>query len=762
MTGIRTQVDIDPTSLGITWSANTTYRIAIEEGFVEEDGGEVQLSPAVPTLLSFTTNATGPVLSSSSPTSGATNVIGVNKVTLTYDRKVIINTGSIKFYRVGSPDELIQTLNVAESDVYLESDTHQLSFNLVDAIQVPNATYYFTVDADAVKDYDNFYSPAISDANIIRFTTGAAPAIVSTSPSDNATNVSSTSISITFDRAVKKGAGYIELYKTSDNSLAHQININDSKVTFDGSTVTLNTIFLLESDTSYYVKVTEYAIRDVGGVYFAGISNSTTFNFTTAVGGTVGSLDTENLYVNDYLWILYPTYTEVMPTTQNEVDNSAGVNLYGKLEGASTYSLLHTFYFGKTAPVGESHAGYAELNVFNNGIRVFCSSYLENVADYYLTIDDNAFYNDATGLIIPGISTQTTTLSFDTKGVFATDSDKEYNGNQTNQLWVGATDGSYILKALDPAVQYTIQLSSNVGSFALDSATPVSTLTLTNTRYNLDSYLVSGNIKFYPTKDVTSDGTYTVVFKQGSTTFATTTLALNYSGTSTTEETITFNGNGTFTPSYEQLTYRPTADVLLVGAGGAGISYGSIAGGGAGVLEETGLTISNTNYAYTVGSGGDSVSTSTRSESGGIVTRYVGESGGSTTIFGLTAGGGTGAIRESSSLFGDIYFEGGSSGSPQSKAGAGGESVDDAAAGAGETGAQAKAAGRTYALGVDSTMLGSLGNYKLGASGNWSAITNPARVFPRDAGQGGWHVATSNGTNNTYGTRGIIVLKLKS
>jgi hypothetical protein len=764
--GIRTQVDIDPAALGITWAPNTQYRIAIESGFMVEDGGEAQPNPAVPSLLSFTTNATGPVLSSSSPASGATNVIGVSKVTLTYDRKVIKNSGFIKFYKVGSPDTLIQTLNVAETDVYLESDTHQLSFNLVDAIQDPTSTYYFTVDANAVKDFDNFLSPAITNANTIRFTTGAAPAIVSTTPTDNATGVNSVSIGITFDRSVKKGTGTINLYKASDDSLAHSINVNDSKVTFSGATVSINTTFLLEGSTAYYVQISQYAIRDVGGIYFAGIANKTSFNFTTSAGGDVGGILTDNLYVNNYLFIVYPTGTQVRATTQNQVDNTAGVKLYGKLQGASTYSLIRTFYFGRTAPAGESNAGAAECNVFNNAIRIFCSSYLENVADYYVTIDDNSFYNNVTGLVMPGVSTQTTALSFDTKNVFVEVVAKQYTGNQSNGLWLNpvAGDESYIIKALDPSLNYTLTFTSPIGTFGLDSATPVSTLTVTANRYDLRGYLVNGNIKFYPTKNTTTNSTITVVFKQGATTIATQTQALTYSGTSTTVETVTFNANGTFTPTYEQLTYRNTAAVLLVGGGGNAITYGGVTGGGGGVVEQSGLTISNTSYAYTVGVGGSTVATTTRSESGGTVTRYVGQAGGNTTIFGLTAGGGTGAVRESSSLFGDILFQGGNSGSPQSNAGTTGDSGQIMAGGAGETGAAATAANRKGALGVDSTMLGALGNYKLGAGGSRGGVTssNTTREFPRDAGQGGWPVANPSGTNNTFGTRGIIVMKLTS
>ena len=771
--GIRTQVDIDPAALGITWAPNTQYRIAIEEGFMIENGAEGQPNPAVPSLLSFTTNATGPVLSSSSPSSGATGIIGVSKVTLTYDRKVIKNAGSIKFYKVGSPATLIQTLNVAESDVYLESDTTQLSFNLVDAIQDPTSTYYFTIDANAVKDYDNFLSPAITDTSIIRFTTGAAPAIVSTNPADNATGITNATISITFDRNVKKGTGYIEIYKTSDDSLAHSINVSDSRVTVSNATVSIDTTFLLDSDTGYYVKVTQYAIRDIAGMYFGGISNKTTFNFTTATGGQPGY----SIYLpaQQTFLILYPAATRPRATTAQSVDNTAGIKLWQKNSGTAD-TLINSFYDNGGTQSDDSDDIIRSSSVSYIGVRL--AGFIQYNKEYYLTIDTGAFYDFTTGLTLPGISTQLADLTFDTKTVFTNQAALTYVGNINNDYFPTAQPTNIYgelpdtwreLNVLINSGDHTIEFTSNIGKWATTAgATPTTTATISqyaaSRPNNLNNGTYFSDVKFYPDKNATTNGTYTITLKQGSTTILSNTFAMNYSGTTNnTAEIVELYsaGSGTWTPTPAQVYYRPNATVLLVGGGGGGTAidssspFGQAGGGGGGVLEQSGITITQTGYAYTVGAGG------------GVAT-----AGGNTTMFSYTANGGSAPTGSNTTVVG------GTSGAPTAQIGGGpgtaAPNYGGGGGGAGQVGWTLGTSGTGYyqpltsvfiANGIDSTVLGALGEAKLGAGGPWPANAvgwlNLNWVYPVNAGNGASGDIYSPSTKiRTTGANGIIAIKL--
>jgi Ca2+-binding RTX toxin-like protein len=110
---------------------------------------------------------------------------------------------------------------------------------------------------------------------------------VQASPSDNATAVPvGSNIVLTFNEAVKAGAGTIIVYATTASGLYYKtIQVTDtSMVTFSSNTVTVNLDYDLFPGTDFYVLVDAGAIKDLAGHSFAGITSPTTLNFTTAGG----------------------------------------------------------------------------------------------------------------------------------------------------------------------------------------------------------------------------------------------------------------------------------------------------------------------------------------------------------------------------------------------------------------------------------------------------------------------------------------------
>ena len=113
----------------------------------------------------------------------------------------------------------------------------------------------------------------------------AAPQLVQASPSDNATAVPvGSNIVLTFNEAVKAGAGTIIVYATTaSGSYYKTIQVTDtSMVTFSSNTVTINLDYDLFPGTDFYVLVDAGAIKDLAGHSFAGITSPTTLNFKTA------------------------------------------------------------------------------------------------------------------------------------------------------------------------------------------------------------------------------------------------------------------------------------------------------------------------------------------------------------------------------------------------------------------------------------------------------------------------------------------------
>ena len=105
---------------------------------------------------------------------------------------------------------------------------------------------------------------------------------VTVSPADNATDVPvDTNLVITLDESVVPGSGNI-LIKDSDDNLIESINVTSGAVSFAGAAITINPVSNLANSTGYYVEIPAGVIKDASGNDFAGITDKTAWNFTTA------------------------------------------------------------------------------------------------------------------------------------------------------------------------------------------------------------------------------------------------------------------------------------------------------------------------------------------------------------------------------------------------------------------------------------------------------------------------------------------------
>jgi hypothetical protein len=109
-----------------------------------------------------------------------------------------------------------------------------------------------------------------------------APTVDTYTPAHEATGVSLTSpLVLAFDETVLRGVGNVEIYDASDDSLVESINVQLSGVSIADDTVTVIRSVTLEASTEYYVKITPGAFTDAIGNAYAGITNGTTWSFTT-------------------------------------------------------------------------------------------------------------------------------------------------------------------------------------------------------------------------------------------------------------------------------------------------------------------------------------------------------------------------------------------------------------------------------------------------------------------------------------------------
>ena len=142
--------------------------------------------------------------------------------------------------------------------------------------------YYILIDSAAFNEFDG-----ISSKTTLNFKTvdNNNPSLTSSSPSDNASNVTvSSDIVLTFNEAVDAESGNIDIVNTSTGETI-EIDVTGALLSGSGTTeITINPSSDLEHDTSYYVKIDSSAFDDAAGNSYAGVSSTTTFNFSTKPG----------------------------------------------------------------------------------------------------------------------------------------------------------------------------------------------------------------------------------------------------------------------------------------------------------------------------------------------------------------------------------------------------------------------------------------------------------------------------------------------
>ena len=132
---------------------------------------------------------------------------------------------------------------------------------------------------------ENVCNTALS-ASSATFTTADStdPVLSSSSPADEATAIAvDTNIVLTFNEAVDAESGNIIIVKSEDGSTVETIDVTGSQVSGSGSTeITINPSVTLDGQTAYHLTIDETAFDDSSSNSYAGISDTTTINFTTA------------------------------------------------------------------------------------------------------------------------------------------------------------------------------------------------------------------------------------------------------------------------------------------------------------------------------------------------------------------------------------------------------------------------------------------------------------------------------------------------
>lgn len=397
------KVDQDTNTVTINPSLDfvesTKYVITIDKNaFINES--EYGNSAIAAGEWSFTTVAgpadeTAPTVSEYSPDQGEAGVATNAKLTLTFSEGVTTDSGNILIYDSADEGNLMV--------IPVNSENVTVKDNVVTIVPYEDfkysTTYFVNIDDGAFKDLvenSNSYT-GISDKETWQFTTEdapdtAPPVVSSFSPKDGAKNVEiGTNLTLTFNEDVMKGEGEIKIYNSTNIEVPPvTIPVDSDDVTIDGNVVTINPEDDLDYGTSYHVQITNDAFMDVAGNLYAGITNDTTWRFSTA-----SEPDKTAPIVSTYL------------PENGATEVAIGVNLelaFSENVIAGEGSVV--IYNNSSDKIAATIAA-KDVSILNNIVTINPADNLEYGTSYHVRISGDAFA-DSSGNYYAGIADDTT------------------------------------------------------------------------------------------------------------------------------------------------------------------------------------------------------------------------------------------------------------------------------------------------------------------------------------------------------------------
>ena len=221
-------------------------------------------------------------LATTVPSDNAIQIAVNTSITLEWAGSITADDGNI-ILKKSADDSTVESF--ASSGIFLL--TNMMTGNVSAILSLSSnldedTEYYILIDSAAFNEFDG-----ISSKTTLNFKTvdNNNPSLTSSSPSDDASNVTvSSDIVLTFNEAVDAESGNIDIVNTSTGETI-EIDVTGALLSGSGTTeITINPSSDLKHDTSYHVKIDSSAFDDAAGNSYAGVSSTTTFNFSTKPG----------------------------------------------------------------------------------------------------------------------------------------------------------------------------------------------------------------------------------------------------------------------------------------------------------------------------------------------------------------------------------------------------------------------------------------------------------------------------------------------
>jgi methionine-rich copper-binding protein CopC len=336
-----------------TLANSTGYSLTIPANAVEDAMGKILQSQHVVTFTTEnaapsgggggggtqpTQDTSAPRVSATNPSDNATGVDVAADISVTFSEA--INAGS-NFNKIRVKDSDGNTVSAKR-----ETSGKVLTINPNSSLSY-GSQYTVTIPARSVKDKsDNDFASEYSFDFTTRSSNGA-PVVRSTTPADGATNVDvNPTITITFDKNIKKGAMYdnISIKREGNHSEPHNSSYSNKELRLTPKSN-------LASGTLFTVTLPINSIKDTDD---NSLHTRYTFSFRTRADSTAPAAP-QNLKQTTNNNLIHLTWNK---NSEADID---GYNVYRKIKGEASYKKLNSSltktisYTDKTGQLGLSY-----------------------------------------------------------------------------------------------------------------------------------------------------------------------------------------------------------------------------------------------------------------------------------------------------------------------------------------------------------------------------------------------------------------------
>ncbi|MCM3628096.1 Ig-like domain-containing protein [Paenibacillus glycanilyticus] len=279
--------------------SNADYTVTIPRtAFQDGAGNAIETGGASYVSWSFHTDLAPLNIVSVTPAKNATSVsVLTDMLTIKFDHNVAAGTEKYIEIKDVKNNNTFARIKTSSAQVAINGATASITLPASPRFSA-NSSYYVLVDNGAFIETDsgsNYPFPGISNASAWSFTTGygndtTKPALKTLSPQAGGILTATTGkLVLTFTEPVFQDSGTIEIRTVTGGTLFRSIPVTSGRVSGGGTdTITIDATSAyggevakaFVNNTSYYVTVGSRAFKDGVGLYFDGLTSSSSWRYT--------------------------------------------------------------------------------------------------------------------------------------------------------------------------------------------------------------------------------------------------------------------------------------------------------------------------------------------------------------------------------------------------------------------------------------------------------------------------------------------------